>query len=111
MVAQPAIHFDSTTIDLGDLPPGRQLRLEVPYTNTGDEPLVIHRIWGSDGGMVFGWNKLPVLPGEQGKVDVSCYTIHRAGYTFRRTMQITTNAGVVHIPVMARVLQEVDSVK
>ncbi len=108
---QPAIHFDSSTIDLGELQPGKELRLEISYTNTGNEPLVIRRIWGSDGGMLFGWSRLPVLPGKTGKVQVSCHTVHRAGYTFRRTMQITTNAGVVNVPVIARVLQEPDSIK
>lgn len=109
--AQPAIHFDSSIIDLGYLPPGERLSMEIPYANTGNEPLVIRRIWGSDGGMFFGWDKQEVLPGKKGKIQVSCYTIARAGYTFRRTMQITTNAGEVKVPVIARVLQVTDSVK
>lgn len=103
--AQPRIHFDSSVIDLGLLPHGERLNRTITYTNIGDEPLVIHRLWGADGGMVFGFDSDTVQPGKQGQIQVSCITEHRAGYTFRRRLQVYSNAGEFFIPVVASVSQ------
>lgn len=104
--AQPQIHFDSSVIYLGMLPKGSQARRTITFTNVGDEPLVIYRLWGSDGGMVFGFRRDTIEAGEQGEIQVNCITEKRAGYTFRPRLQVFSNAGEIVIPVVAKVMNK-----
>lgn len=105
-IAQPQLHFDKNVYDLGQLPESGIVHREISFVNTGDAPLLIRRLWGSDGGMMFSHYRGKVYrPGDTGKITISYITKNRVGPVTRH-MRITDNNDSVHvIKVTGRVVK------
>ncbi len=69
----PVLEFEKSRQDYGtvyvdDLPDGN---LEIKFTNTGDEPLVISNVRACCGTRVRDWPKEPIMPGDEETIEVS----------------------------------------
>jgi hypothetical protein len=74
----PQITFDSTQI-YRNFSYGADGRFEFVYTNTGDEPLIVHLALASDGGLNYTHiENQTVNPGKQGKI-IGYYSTKREG--------------------------------
>lgn len=91
--AQPAMKFEVTEINYGDIMQGKQSDPEAvrtfKFTNTGNEPLIISNAKGSCGCTVPSYPKDPILPGKSANIEVR-YDIARLG-PFQKSVTITTN--------------------
>ncbi|MBK8700128.1 MAG: DUF1573 domain-containing protein [Saprospiraceae bacterium] len=81
---------DYGTIDYN----GEPLRV-VKFKNTGTEPLIIRNARGSCGCTVPNWPKEPILPGEEGQIEIR-YATNRVGKIDKR-VTVTTNEEKEHI--------------
>ena len=45
-------------------------KLQIKFSNTGEDPLIINNVTGCCGTKVNEWPKKPVMPGEEGVIDV-----------------------------------------
>jgi len=69
----PVLTFDPPRQDYGtvyvdELPDGN---LEIQFSNTGDEPLVISNVRACCGTRVREWPREPIMPGEEETIEVS----------------------------------------
>jgi len=69
----PVLEFEKSRQDYGtvyvdDLPDGN---LEIKFTNTGDEPLVISNVRACCGTRVTDWPREPIMPGDEETIEVS----------------------------------------
>ncbi|TAK38595.1 MAG: DUF1573 domain-containing protein [Saprospiraceae bacterium] len=85
----PAMNFEQTEVDYGEIVQGADPLRIFTFTNTGTEPLIISNAKGSCGCTVPKWPKDPILPGETSKIEVR-YDTNRVG-PFQKTVTITTN--------------------
>ena len=71
----PILSFDNDRYELGrihidSMPEGNLFKLEIPFTNTGDEPIVITNIRACCGTRVNDYPREPVIVGEEGIIEV-----------------------------------------
>lgn len=67
----PAITFDKTEHDFGEIENGTPVETTFSYTNTGKAPLVVTNIKSTCGCTVpQGWSKEPLAPGESSQFTV-----------------------------------------
>ena len=66
----PAMTFEVTEADLGDLRQGEKAEYRFKFTNTGNKPLVIQNVISTCGCTVPEWPEKPVMPGEKGVLKV-----------------------------------------
>jgi hypothetical protein len=99
----PIMQFESMDVDFGTIEQnGEPLRV-LKFSNVGDEPLVITNCKGSCGCTVPVWPKEPIMPGEDGVIEIR-YATNRLG-KINKTVKVTTNEG--DIPHTIRVIGEV----
>lgn len=69
-VKGPRFEYVLDVIDLGTIYVGdvKQLKLEVEFVNTGDQPLIVSLARGCCGTVVPSWTREPVRPGEKGVI-------------------------------------------
>ncbi len=91
-VQGPVMTFETTEIDYGTIEKGSDPLRVFKFKNTGTEPLVIKNARGSCGCTVPKWPKEPIMPGEEGIIEVR-YDTNRIG-PFTKTVTITTNEAV-----------------
>ena len=70
---------------------------EFKFTNTGDEPLIVSNVKSSCGCTIPKKPKKPILPGENGEIEVK-YDTNRVN-PIRKTITVTSNA--VNAPTVA----------
>lgn len=85
----PVMTFEVTTIDYGTVPKGADPLRKFKFTNTGNEPLIIKKVWGSCGCVVPTYERVPIMPGESYNIEVR-YDTQRLG-KFTETVTMTTN--------------------
>jgi hypothetical protein len=85
----PAMKFESTEVDYGEIMQDSEPLRIFKFTNTGNEPLIITNAKGSCGCTVPSYPKDPILPGETGTIEVR-YDTKRIG-PFQKTVTLTTN--------------------
>ncbi|RME41677.1 MAG: DUF1573 domain-containing protein [Deltaproteobacteria bacterium] len=88
----PVMTFETTEIDYGTIEKGSDPLRVFKFKNTGTEPLVIKNARGSCGCTVPKWPKEPIMPGEEGVIEVR-YDTNRIG-PFTKTVTLTTNEAV-----------------
>ncbi len=88
----PVMTFETTEIDYGTIEKGSDPLRVFRFRNTGTEPLVIKNARGSCGCTVPKWPREPIMPGEEGVIEVR-YDTNRIG-PFTKTVTITTNEAV-----------------
>ncbi|HAA20033.1 MAG TPA: hypothetical protein DCR93_17140 [Cytophagales bacterium] len=90
-IAQPAIQWEETNHNFGEVIEGDQAVHEFSFTNSGDQPLVISRVQASCGCTTPFWTREPVMPGEKGVIKASYNSKGRPG-NFRKSITVTSNA-------------------
>ncbi len=84
------IKFKKETIDYGTIEKGADGVRVFEFTNTGDAPLIITRVYSSCGCTIPKKPDAPILPGETGVIEVK-YDTKRVG-PIRKTITVYSNA-------------------
>ena len=79
---------DYGKIDIDDIP---EAKLDVRFTNTGNQPLVISNVRGCCGTRIIDWPKEPILPGKKGIVKVEFEILPKV-QTINRTVTVMSNS-------------------
>jgi hypothetical protein len=66
------------------------IKLEIEFTNTGDQPLVVTSVRGCCGTRITGWTREPVKPGEKGIINAEFRPAPRA-HVISRTITAMSN--------------------
>ena len=90
---QAYIAFDTTTIELGTFSEDSAVvECSFNFTNTGDAPLIIHQALASCGCTIPTYTRIPIQPGESGKIDVTYNGAGKLPGRFKKTITVRTNA-------------------
>lgn len=92
MMAQAQIKFEKTMHNFGTFDEGQVQTCVFVFTNTGDEPLIIHQAYSSCGCTVPTFSKDPIKPGEKGEIKVSYNGRGKFPGSFKKPVTIRTNA-------------------
>ena len=84
------IEFKTDVIDYGTIDKGADGLRVFEFTNTGDAPLIITKVKSSCGCTVPSWPEEPIMPGQNGKIEVK-YDTKRV-MPIRKTITVTSNA-------------------
>ncbi|UOB16995.1 DUF1573 domain-containing protein [Abyssalbus ytuae] len=84
------IEFKADEIDYGDIAKGSDGVRIFEFTNTGDVPLVISKVYSSCGCTIPKKPEEPILPGKTGQIEVK-YDTKRVG-PIRKTVTVVSNA-------------------
>ena len=84
------IEFETTVIDYGTIEKGSDGIRVFKFKNTGDAPLVVSAVKSSCGCTVPKKPEAPILPGEDGEIQVK-YDTKRVN-PIRKTITVTSNA-------------------
>jgi hypothetical protein len=84
------IEFESETIDYGTIEKGSDGVRVFKFKNTGDAPLIISAVKSTCGCTVPKKPTAPILPGENGEIEVK-YDTKRVN-PIRKTITVTSNA-------------------
>lgn len=84
------IEFESTVIDYGTIEKGSDGVRVFKFTNTGNAPLIVSKVKSSCGCTVPKKPEKPILPGEEGEIQVK-YDTNRVN-PIRKTITVTSNA-------------------
>lgn len=90
--AQAVIKFDKTTVDFGTFPEAQPQTAIFTFTNTGNEPLVVHQAMTVCGCTVAEYTKNKVMPGKTGQVKVVYNGNGKPKGYFKKVVTIRTNA-------------------
>jgi len=91
------IEFKEEVIDYGTIEKGADGVRKFQFTNTGTEPLIISRVYSSCGCTIPKKPEDPILPGEDGEIEVK-YDTKRVG-PIRKTVSVYSNASKVPFPL------------
>lgn len=86
----PVFKFEKEVIDYGEIEKDADGKRIFKFTNTGKSPLIISSVKGSCGCTVPSHSAKPIMPGEEGEIEVK-YATNRLG-AFSKTVTITSNA-------------------
>lgn len=89
LTAQHA-NFPSIVVDYGTIERNANGEREFPFTNDGDQPLIISNAQGSCGCTIPTWPKEPIEPGQSSSIKAK-YDTNRLGQ-FTKTITLTTNS-------------------
>lgn len=84
------IEFESTVIDYGTIEKGADGVRTFKFTNTGNAPLIISQVKSTCGCTVPKKPDGPILPGEEGEIQVK-YDTNKVN-PIRKTITVTSNA-------------------
>ncbi|PRY15446.1 uncharacterized protein DUF1573 [Pontibacter ummariensis] len=87
----PAITFDETEHNFGDITQGDVVEHTFKFTNTGTQPLVIERVDVSCGCTTPAWTKEPVMPGKTGFISAKFNSAGKMGQQ-KKPLTIHSNA-------------------
>ena len=91
------IEFKEETIDYGTIEKGADGVRKFVFTNTGNEPLIISRVYSSCGCTIPKKPEGPIAPGATGEIEVK-YDTKRVG-PIRKTISVYSNADSVPFPL------------
>ncbi len=103
--SMPVIEFEVTTINYGKIDSNSDGRKSFKFKNTGNAPLIIHKVKGSCGCVVLDFPKKPILPNETGEINI-IYNVLKKG-RISRTVTVTSNAKkkVIVLKIKGKVLK------
>jgi len=84
------IKFETEVVDYGEIAKGSDGVRQFKFTNTGDAPLVISKVYSSCGCTIPKKPEEPVAPGKTGVIEVK-YDTKRVG-PIRKTITVYSNA-------------------
>lgn len=100
------VSFDSKIHDFGDvLESDGPLSHSFVFKNVCDRPLVIHNVVSSCGCTTPVWTKEPILPGKEGRIDVT-FTNDQGPYPFDKSLTVYLSAPATR-PVILRIRGQV----
>lgn len=79
---------DYGTVYLDALP---ETKLDIKFTNDGNQPLILSNVRACCGTRVHSWPREPILPGEEGTISIEFRLAPRA-HRISRTVTATSNA-------------------
>ncbi|GAA0725435.1 DUF1573 domain-containing protein [Aquimarina litoralis] len=108
--AKAKIEFKSEVIDYGEITKGSDGVRQFEFTNTGNAPLIISRVYSSCGCTIPKKPEDPIAPGENGVIEVK-YDTKRVG-PIRKLITVYSNAeeSTKAIRITGRVLDDTKSV-
>ena len=80
-------HYDYGTIYLDDMP---ETKLDIKFSNTGDEPLILSQVRACCGTRVTEWPREPIMPGEEGLIKIE-FRLAPRPHRINRTVIATSN--------------------
>jgi hypothetical protein len=83
LAGQPVIKFDTVTHDFGTILEGERVLCYFDYENTGDGTLLIQSVEASCGCTIVDWNREPLEPGGEERLQVIFDATGRAGAQFK----------------------------
>ena len=86
----PAIKFTSQVVDYGEIERGSDGIRIFEFINSGNQPLVISKVYSSCGCTIPKKPEAPIAPGEKGEIQVK-YDTNRVG-PIRKTITVNSNA-------------------
>ena len=86
----PAIEFTSQVVDYGEIERGSNGIRIFEFINSGNQPLVISKVYSSCGCTIPKKPEAPIAPGEKGEIQVK-YDTNRVG-PIRKTITVNSNA-------------------
>jgi hypothetical protein len=86
----PNIEFVSQVIDYGQIVKGSDGVRTFEFTNTGNQPLIISKVYSSCGCTIPKKPEAPIPPGEKGEIQVR-YNTNLVG-PIRKTITVNSNA-------------------
>lgn len=86
----PVMEFEQETINYGKIDQNADGKKVFKFKNTGNAPLIIHKVKGSCGCVVLDFPKKPILPNETGEINI-VYNVLKKG-RISRTVTVTSNA-------------------
>ena len=86
----PVIKFEESVYDFGTISQGEKVKHTYFFKNTGKSPLIIHSAQGSCGCTIPEYPKKPILPGEEGVIDVVFASEGKSGIV-EKSVTIVTN--------------------
>ena len=90
-LAQAEMKFEKKAIKYPKTKEGKLLQFEYPFTNTGDQPLIISDIKVACTCTQFAYPKRPILPNTKDTIHVTFDTNKKVGWQ-DRTLEIYSNA-------------------
>ncbi|WP_299903288.1 DUF1573 domain-containing protein [uncultured Aquimarina sp.] len=108
--AKAKIEFKTEVIDYGEITKGSDGVRQFEFTNTGNAPLIISRVYSSCGCTIPKKPEDPIAPGENGVIKVK-YDTKRVG-PIRKLITVYSNAeeSTKAIRITGRVLDDTKSV-
>ncbi|HFS67014.1 MAG TPA: DUF1573 domain-containing protein [Flavobacteriia bacterium] len=103
---QPIITFEQEIIDYGKITSKENARRVFKFKNTGNAPLIIHKVKGSCGCVVLDYPKKPIMPNESSQIEI-IYNVLKKG-KISRTVTVNSNATepVKILKIKGRVLKD-----
>jgi len=100
------ISFDSDVVDYGEVAYGSDGVRKFTFTNTGDDVLIVARVYSTCGCTIPKKPEHPIQPGEKGEIEVK-YDTKRPG-PIRKTITVYSNASEVpqSLKIKGKVLPE-----
>lgn len=90
---QAQIEFETTSIDFGTFSEKEPVQTcTFKFKNTGNAPLVIHQAMATCGCTVPTYPKEPIMPGEEGEINVRYNGKGKFPGQFRKSIVVRTNA-------------------
>lgn len=101
------ITFDSDVVDYGDVQYGSDGVRKFTFTNTGNDVLIVARVYSTCGCTIPKKPENPIQPGEKGEIEVK-YDTKKPG-PIRKTITVYSNASEVpqSLKIKGKVLPEV----
>lgn len=90
--AQAVIKFDKTSHDYGKFTEDKPQTYVFKFTNTGNQPLVIHQAFASCGCTVPTYTKESIAPGKSGELKVVYNGKGKLPGHFKKTVSVRSNA-------------------
>lgn len=89
--AQGVFQFNTDSHDFATVEEGDLAQKTFTFKNTGNQPIILSNVRASCGCTTPNWTREPVMPGQEGKIEVSYNSAGRPG-AFNKTITITSNA-------------------
>ncbi len=90
--AQPAIRFDRTSYNFGNVIEGSYPKTTFTFYNTGNEILRLNDVRAGCGCTSPAWPRGDIAPGDSGKIDVVFNTNGYTNRDFAKSVSVTSNA-------------------
>ncbi|TVQ88696.1 MAG: DUF1573 domain-containing protein [Bacteroidetes bacterium] len=102
----PEIKFDKELHDFGKIISGERVVYGFRFTNTGSSPLIITGIRSGCGCTVADYPKEPLMPGDDGRIQIVFNSSGRRGFQ-SESVRVLTNAkeSIVTLRITAEVLE------